>query len=252
MRVDLRGGVHAGGRGSALWPWGLALLLVVAAGASDATRLTGPRWLLDAHLSLGARGRAHPPRPRRAPPLGGGGLPLWWVWIIVAIAALATAAWLVRLLWGRWPTLPWRTRAQRQRVADPAGARVAEPTPEPEIDVPAVQSGLERALQALSEDRAPGDAVVRAWLGLEETAAGSGIVRGGAETPTEFTARVMSRAVADERPVRTLLDLYLRARFGDHPVGAPEVRAVRAALEQLAQTWSPSARARPGAHGALR
>ena len=40
-----------------------------------------------------------------------------------------------------------------------------------------------------AEQRDPADAIVRAWLGLQETAEESGIVRHPAETPTEFTSR---------------------------------------------------------------
>jgi hypothetical protein len=100
-----------------------------------------------------------------------------------------------------------------------------------------LRTGIELALQALDEQREPADAIVRAWLGLQETAAESGIVRRAAETPTEFTSRILSRAFADDRAVRTLLRLYLRTRFGDHPVTTDDVASVRAALQELVRTW---------------
>jgi hypothetical protein len=109
----------------------------------------------------------------------------------------------------------------------------AEPEPEPE----ALLTGIELALQALDEQRAPADAVVRAWLGLQETAEESGIVRSPAETPTEFTSRILSAAFADDRALSTLLRLYLRTRFGNHPVTADDVAAVRDALQQLVASW---------------
>src|SRR6201999_1893445 len=95
----------------------------------------------------------------------------------------------------------------------------------------------ELALQVLDEQREPADAIVRAWLGLEGTAEESGIVRRPAETPTEFTSRILSRAFGDHEAVRTLLRLYLRTRFGDHPVTDDDVAAVRAALQELVTTW---------------
>jgi hypothetical protein len=98
-------------------------------------------------------------------------------------------------------------------------------------------TGIELALQALDDEREPADAVVRAWLGLQQTAEESGIVRGASETPTEFASRVLTRAFADAQPLRTLLRLYLRTRFGDHPVTAGDVTAVRAALERLLASW---------------
>ena len=103
--------------------------------------------------------------------------------------------------------------------------------------MPALRTGIELALQVLDEQREPADAIVRAWLGLQETAEESGIVRRPAETPTEFTSRILSRAFADDRAIRTLLRLYLRTRFGDHPVTTDDVAAVRAALQELVRTW---------------
>lgn len=109
----------------------------------------------------------------------------------------------------------------------------AEPVAEPET----LLTGIGLALQALDEQREPADAVVRAWLGLQETAEESGIVRRPSETPTEFTSRILSGAFADDRALRTLLRLYLRTRFGDHPVTAEDVAEVRDALQQLVSTW---------------
>ncbi|MBO0729426.1 MAG: DUF4129 domain-containing protein, partial [Acidimicrobiaceae bacterium] len=76
-----------------------------------------------------------------------------------------------------------------------------------------------------------------AWLGLEETAEESGLVRRPAETPTEFTSRILSKAFADDQALRTLLRLYLRTRFGNHPATSDDVAAVRRALQELVRTW---------------
>jgi hypothetical protein len=108
---------------------------------------------------------------------------------------------------------------------------------QPEPDPPALRTGIELALQVLDEQRDPTDAIVRAWLGLQEAAEESGIVRQPAETPTEFTSRIVNRASADDRAVRTLLRLYLRTRFGDHPVTSDDVTVARVALQELVRTW---------------
>ena len=60
-------------------------------------------------------------------------------------------------------------------------------------------------------------------------------MRRPAETPTEFTSRILGRAFADDRAIRTLLRLYLRTRFGDHPVTADDVAARSG---QRCRTWS--------------
>ncbi len=106
-------------------------------------------------------------------------------------------------------------------------------------------------MQLLNEDRSPGDAVMLAWLGLEQSAEDSGIVRRPAETPTEFTSRILKRVFADDGAVATLLSLYLRARFADFEVTATDVSRARQALEDLVRSWAvdtgPRARARiPG------
>ncbi len=164
------------------------------------------------------------------------------VWIAVGIAA-AGVAW---LLWRWWAGRPsGRAAGVHAPAVTTTREIVAEPEPEP--DTPVLRSGIELALQVLDEQREPADAIVRAWLGLQETAEQSGIVRQPAETPTEFTTRILSAAFADDWAVRTLLRLYLRTRFGDHPVTGDEVAAVRAALQRLVDTWPA-----PDAHAAAR
>jgi hypothetical protein len=164
-----------------------------------------------------------------------GSFPLWTVlWIIIAIAAVGVAL----LLWRWWAGRPSRAATSRHSVVVDVTSQIpVEQEPEPEPDTPALRTGIELALQLLDEQREPADAIVRAWLGLQETAEESGIVRRPAETPTEFTTRILSRAFTDDHAIRTLLRLYLRTRFGDHPVTGDDLRAVRAALEELVRTW---------------
>ncbi len=144
-------------------------------------------------------------------------------------------------------TILWRWWRGRRLPAAPSGQRarvqpvthVAEPEPEPEPET--LLTGIELALRAFDEQREPADAVVRAWLGLQATAEESGIVRYAAETPTEFTSRILGSAFADDGALRTLLRLYLRTRFGDHPVSAADVAEVREALAQLLSNWYAAA-----------
>ncbi len=234
VQLHLRGTASAdapAARRSLLLCAALAVVIVAVAGIAGPSRFSGPRWLTSVHLPTGhghARGAAG---PAQAP--SDGAFPVWPAWIALALLAIA-GLW---LLYRHWPGLPLRRSVAapsltRDRIDTPAVQPAPPPTPEP-----VVRSGIEAALAALEEPREPADAVVRAWLGLQETAEASGIRRAPAETPTEFTARVHQRALTDDRAVRTLLRLYLRARFGDHPVSAADVASVRAALDELVAAW---------------
>jgi hypothetical protein len=226
----------------------LAVLVVAAAGITGTTHFAGPRWLPHWKISRQMQAPRTPPSvsstfPRRiSAPDTTGSFPLGEVvlWIVVAIAVVVIVALLWRWLAGR----PSRAATSRHSIAIAATSEVLTEF-ESEPDMPALRTGIGLALQVLEEQRDPADAIVRAWLGLQETAQESGIVRQPAETPTEFTSRILSRAFADDRAIRTLLRLYLRTRFGDHPVTTEDVAAVRAALQELVRTWPTPASPAP-------
>jgi hypothetical protein len=218
----------------------LAVLVAVAAGITGTTHFAGPRWLPHWNPSQSVQ----PPRklpsvpstlaPKTTALNSASRFPLGTVvlWVVVAIGVIGIAA----LFWRWWVGRPSREATSRLSVAVASTSEVLT-EPEPEPDLPVLRTGIGLALQVLDEQRDPADAIVRAWLGLQETAEESGIVRHPAETPTEFTSRILSRAFADDRAIRTLLRLYLRTRFGDHPVTAEDVAAVRDALQELVRTW---------------
>jgi hypothetical protein len=223
----------------------LLALVILAAGIGGTSDFTGARWFPKSHGSL------PPVRPGiPMPPTGGAtgedgqsgpSVPSW----VVVIAFVLVAILLTVFVW-RW----WRSRSL---PADPGLARSslrattqhittqligAEPEAKPEAEK--LVTGVELALEVLDQGREPADAVVRAWLGLQQTAERSGIVRRAAETPTEFTSRILNGAFVDDRAVSTLLRLYLQARFGDHPVTAQDLAEVRVALQQLLSSWQPA------------
>jgi hypothetical protein len=222
-----------------LWSIALALLVVVAAGTAGATRFAGPRWVPNWKLPQHTQPppKLHAPPLARLPRIGRLGSPgTFPLWIVLWVVAAAVAVGIAVLLWRLWAGRPSRAATGPAVALETAMSEIPV-APEPEPDAPALRTGIELALQVLDEQREPADAIVRAWLGLQETAAESGIVRRAAETPTEFTSRILSRAFTDDRAVRTLLRLYLRTRFGDHPVTTDDVATVRAALQELVRTW---------------
>lgn len=241
----MRDAVRADTRGTPRWRLPLclllALLVAVTAGIAGTTHFSGPRWV--PHWSLSGPTRRAKPSAATAPHVpkltpathGPSHLPLEPVlWAVAALALLGVTF----LLWRWWSRR--RARAGRDvHVAAVATTRdpPATPEPEPEPEPETVRSGIERALQVLDEQREPSDAIVLAWLGLEETAEESGIVRRPSETPTELTARILRGVFTDDRAIRTLLRLYLQTRFGDHPVTEEDVSSVRTALHDLLRTW---------------
>lgn len=157
-------------------------------------------------------------------------------WVTYALVVLAVVVLLALL----WRYLRRRLRPELPglpgEVAGSADGGIAPDPPEqPRPD--RVRRGLDRALDLLGEGREPRDAIERAWLGLEEGAADSGVHRMAAETPGEFVGRVMARVASDRAAARDLLDLYLRARFSDAPVTAADVDGARAAIEALRSSW---------------
>lgn len=214
----------------------LGIVVVVASAIQGPVRFSGPRWLPHWNPSLQVKPHPTPslhtqPTPQVLRQGSGHLLDTILFWVLIAIAIIIAALvvrWLLRL--------PYRS-LRRARSGEASVAPEPTTIAEPEPDAPVLRRGVEAALYLLQEEREPTDAVVRAWLGLEESAADAGIVRRSSETPTEFTSRVMSQVFADDRAIATLLSLYLRARFGARPVNATDVAAVRGALRDLAQSW---------------
>ncbi|MGC9221063.1 MAG: DUF4129 domain-containing protein [Solirubrobacteraceae bacterium] len=222
----------------------LTVVIAVVAAVAGTTDFRGVRWIphLSAHLRVHAR-KPQAPAPsyvlHHAEHGGNLKLPVALIgWILAAILFALVLA----LVWRWWtgrPSAPAKNVDAPQ--VDFAQDTPPMPEPDPQPDPEQLLTGIEAALRTLDVARVPADAVVRAWLGLEQTAEESGVVRAPAETPTEFTGRILKTALADDHALQTLLRLYLRTRFGDHPVSAKDVLEVRAALQDLLATWQAQA-----------
>lgn len=229
----------------------VALLVVVAVlGAA----LAGP-------VRLGARPVAPPvlptltaqppsPAPTRVadrPPVAQEQPPEWAGTVVAVLLVLATAA--VLALLARW--------LLRRRWTGPSPGDDGLGAGETDVDdafvVAALRAGVASAARALDDDVPPGDAVVAAWVAVEEAAAASGVVRDRAQTATEFTLDVLDGTRADPAATRALLALYLAARFGAHAVTAGDVARARDLLavvgEGLARRAEPEPAGGPAAGG---
>jgi len=154
-------------------------------------------------------------------------------WLGTAVV-LAIVAWVVYLVlsWFRRHPPPRPPEAPDDAGIELDGAVFGPGTVLP--DLPSLRAGVVEAEAALRRFARPVDAVIAAWVRLEAAAARSGVVRDPASTPTEFTVRVLDTAPVDPQATRTLLDLYLRARFGSERMTADDVAAAVGALTVLA------------------
>lgn len=221
------------GRGAVLVPTVLAVgVLVVLAAA------TGSSWGVADRFGLfggtpQVEAPSMPPRPSgrasAAPPLEGSGvgdsvLPVLAAGLVLLVLLLAYWVWRV---------LP--RRPAKSRATPVAGGLV---TGDGGPDAPAVQQGVQEAQHLLDTVTDPTDAVLAAWVALEDAAARSGVPRRPADTPTELTSRVLAATEADEDAVTALLALYHRARFSAGGVGPAAVVEARRCLGVLAASWS--------------
>jgi hypothetical protein len=217
------------------------LCVVIAIGAALEGRFnfSGPRWT-PGQQNAPVKASTPTPQPSAsvaAPHLQRQGTQFLFNWtpIIVALAILAAIALavLVRML-VRWQL----RRVKKLRVADVAPSPIdLEIPPEPAADIPILRRGLDLASEMLTTEREPRDAIVRAWIGLQQAAEDSGMSRRPAETPTEFTSRVFASVDADRVAAASLLAVYLRVRFGSRPATADDVRVALQAVEALQSTW---------------
>lgn len=143
--------------------------------------------------------------------------------LIVAAALVAVVLWRMRS----------RFRFARQR------SRVVGGEPDPFTDdADELRHAVESASQALHRRRASGsEAIIDAWLALESAAASSGIDRSPAETPSEFTDRLLRHHQADGTAVTQLKRLYHRARFATDPdISDDDVTSAGDALAVILRT----------------
>lgn len=154
------------------------------------------------------------------------------LWLTLgALLSLAVLVLVLRYLVGR------RLRGSSEPPDDlvPLAADTAAADSGPLPDLPTLRAGVADAGAELGSAEDPVDAVIAAWVALEEAADRSGVVRHPAWTPTEFTVTVLDRTPADRASTRTLLDLYLRARFGHEAMSQDDVAAARRSVARLAE-----------------
>lgn len=127
-------------------------------------------------------------------------------------------------------------RGQIDTTPDNLTGGTGTATPDDAVDLPELQDAVTRALAHLDGHARPRDAVVAAWVALEEAAARAGAHRDPAQTPTEFTGTVLAKTPAPPTAVARLRTLYQRARFTDRPIDRTAVAQARTALADIARS----------------
>ncbi|GAA1524359.1 hypothetical protein HD600_000043 [Microbacterium ginsengiterrae] len=133
----------------------------------------------------------------------------------------------------------WRDRPHRRRDTAEVGAETVSTEAPREADAaaPVIRRGIAGALRIIDERADPHDAIIAAWVGLEESAADAGLVRGRSETPAEFTLRIITRREGITDAATSLLRLYEQIRFGGHASGEDDRAAARSALRMIEEGW---------------
>ncbi len=163
----------------------------------------------------------------RGSPVGDGGWAAWIGWAVLLLPVLMLAVAIVVALIFAW-----------RRVGAPTPVRRdSDETGYPGTDfreqwLPAA----EKARDALNRHAGgpPSDAVIAAWLELEQVAADTGTALRAHQTPTEFTTGLIIEHRVLDQPLDTLRRLYQRARFGpDGTVQQRHADEARRALNEI-------------------
>lgn len=129
------------------------------------------------------------------------------------------------------------TAMRKDRADDGEKAPAPPPDGVPwEDPTQSLQRAAARAEDALLAAR-PGntkDAVIAAWMQLEQAATAAGSGRPASSTPTEFTVVLLKRYAVDADAMTALLDLYHRARFGGQTLPPSVVDEALAAVRTIA------------------
>ena len=84
----------------------------------------------------------------------------------------------------------------------------------------AVAQAVDESLDDLRAEPDPRRAVIAAYARLERVLASHGLPRKPAEAPMEYLGRMLTELSVSDRAARALTDLFERAKFSQHAVGA--------------------------------
>lgn len=163
------------------------------------------------------------------------------VQVLAAILLVLVAAGIIALLviFTRALLRAWRDRPLARRDAGAVASEVGElgSAPEPEVAVAVMQRGIAGALVQIDDRIGASDAIIAAWIGLEESAADAGVSRAMTETPGEFVVRVIALRPGAAGEAAALLRLYESVRFGARSADEHDRASARNALRRIEEVW---------------
>lgn len=154
--------------------------------------------------------------------------------ILGGLVLIALGIVLVRALLRAWANRPLSARGGDDVAHDVSAQDVPQ---DEETEAPVIRRGIEGALRTVDERARPTDAIIAAWVGLEESAADAHLTRGVSETPSEFALRIITRREGIGAAAQELLDLYERVRFGGDVADESDRTAARNALRAIEEGW---------------
>lgn len=157
-----------------------------------------------------------PPPPERD---GGGSGLLVTITVLVAVA-VAVAVWVL---------------LRMRQLARPKPVPAGDAEDEEELTPDQARTALDDARDRLSTVVDAHDAVIAAWLSLEEAIAAAGVRRRPSQTTLEFVVDVLGSLELDAGALDRLAHLYRRALFDDRPLGEDDREEALARLDTLTE-----------------
>lgn len=170
--------------------------------------------------------------------------------IIVGAIGIVVAIVVILRLISSW-TRPTDAGSLAQTWTDAEGEEALTAQQHEELD-----RGIVQAMALLGERGTLQDAVIHAWLAIEDAAAASGYPRQPWQTSTEFTAALLRRGEVDDESVSALMVLFQRARYSSRSLNSADIADARTHLARIHASWQklrvPSERDQPTPHGSAK
>lgn len=156
---------------------------------------------------------------------------------LILAAVLAVLYFIVRALI-RFLIAAWRERPSGPRDGAAIDAQASVGTPiDDAVESEVIRRGIAEALRTIDGHPVPGDSIVAAWVGLEESAADAGAARATSETPAEFTVRIIGQRGGIAEEITVLLGLYERVRFGGYRAEEDDRMLALQCLQAIEEGW---------------